>query len=62
MSLTKAGFHKGMAVADVEKMVRDAMEEARHADGVGPIGDLVILPKVTRPTPLQGGEGTGRSG
>jgi len=45
MSLTKAGFQKGMTVDEVEKIVRDAMEEARHADGVGPIGDLVIFPK-----------------
>ncbi len=42
--LAKSGYNKSMDETAVQKLVKDAIEEAGHAPGVGGIGKIVSLP------------------
>lgn len=50
-SMIKSKHNKDVAVADVKKMVNEAIEDASHANGVGGKGDIVVLEEPTIPAP-----------
>ena len=43
-SLLKSKYDKSCTITEVEVMVREAMEDASHAMGVGKLGELIIMP------------------
>ena len=44
-SLLKSKYDKSRPLKEVEAMVREAMDDASHAAGVGKLGELIVLPE-----------------
>lgn len=45
LSLLNADYNKSMKSDEVQKLVEQALETAKHASGVGSTGDCIILPQ-----------------